>query len=79
MSDLSCALFLQPYFCGQHDECQRVGSEWALKRAKQNVEKWYPLVGVLESFDQTLSLLELVLPKFFRGVKHVYEDVLESQ
>ena len=43
------------------------------------MEKWYPLVGVLESFDETLSLLELILPRFFRGVKYLYENVLASE
>ena len=68
----------QPYFCGQHDECRVVGSEWALSKAKANVERWYPVVGVLEMFRETLEVLEKRLPRFFRGVANLYYGELSG-
>ena len=31
----------QPYFCGQDEGCDVLGSHWALQRAKENVEQWF--------------------------------------
>ena len=71
--------FLQPYFCGQHDECMVVGSEWALNRAKANIDSWFPVVAVLERMTQSLKVLEHCLPKFFTGASHVYLGELRGE
>ena len=44
----------------------------ALKKAKHNVSKHYPVVGVLEMFNTTLNVMEGTLPKFFRGAVDTY-------
>lgn len=49
-----------------------LNDRWALERAKSNVERYYPVVGVLEELNSTLTVLEKRLPYFFRGVKDIY-------
>ena len=58
----------QPYFCGQDLECTRHNSPWALKKAIENVERHYPVVGVLEELDDSLMVMQAVLPNFFDGI-----------
>jgi len=47
-------------------------TEIALKKAKENVEKHYAVVGVLEELNKTLTVLEHYVPRFFKGAKDVY-------
>ena len=65
--------YFQAYFCGQHDECAVHGSKWALQLAKSNINKWFPVVAVLERMKDSLQVLEHLLPKFFLGALHHYE------
>ena len=58
----------QPYFCGMDPECPTHNSRWALNRAIENVEKHFPVVGVLEDLDLTLKLMQKALPMFFKGI-----------
>ena len=44
----------------------------ALRKAKENVEKHYAVVGVLEDLNKTLTVLEHYIPRFFKGAKDVY-------
>lgn len=44
----------------------------ALDRAKDNVERYFPVVGVLEELNITLALLENHLPYFFQGLQKMY-------
>merc|ERR1712045_291360 len=37
---------LTEFFCGQEDECTGLNTEVALRRAKENVEKHYAVVGI---------------------------------
>ncbi|XP_070572977.1 uronyl 2-sulfotransferase-like [Ptychodera flava] len=60
------------YFCGQHPLC-RVPSRWAVERAKENVIKYYYFVGLTEEYDDTLKLLQLMLPRFFEGAFEMYK------
>ena len=43
-----------------------------MRKAKENVEKHYAVVGVLEEFNKTLTVLEHYVPRFFKGAKDVY-------
>ena len=70
---------LQPYFCGQSDECMIVGSKLALDRAKANINRWFPVVAVLERMTQSLRVLEYFLPKFFSGASRVYSQDLKGE
>ena len=49
----------------------------ALRKAKENVEKHYAVVGVLEDLNKTLTVLEHYIPRFFKGAKDVYYSKFE--
>ena len=40
------------YLCGQADHCRLVGDVAAHQQAKANVERFYPVVGVLEDLGE---------------------------
>ena len=40
-----------------------------MRKAKENVEKHYAVVGVLEELNKTLTVLEHYVPRFFKGAK----------
>ncbi|EEB17124.1 Uronyl 2-sulfotransferase, putative [Pediculus humanus corporis] len=65
-----------PYFCGQEPKCRILNDEWALRKAKENVENYFPVVGILEELNMTLAVLESKLPMFFKGVQNVYFNEL---
>jgi dermatan/chondrotin sulfate uronyl 2-O-sulfotransferase UST len=44
----------------------------SLERAKANVERYFPVVGILEELNATLAILENRLPYFFRGLQKIY-------
>ena len=52
--------------------CWKLNDPITLQIAKHNVSKYYPVVGVLELFNRTLSVLERKLPQFFEGAVHSY-------
>ena len=43
-----------------------------MKKAKENVEKHYAVVGVLEDFNKTLAVLEHYIPTIFKGSLKIY-------
>ena len=47
-------------------------TEIAMRKAKENVEKHYAVVGVLEELNKTLTVLEHYVPRFFKGAKDLY-------
>ncbi|KAK0072246.1 hypothetical protein PV325_011649, partial [Microctonus aethiopoides] len=58
---------------------RKKNSRWPLNRAKENVEKWYHVVGILEHMDDTLDKLENNFPYFFRGAKDEYKKIMMKQ
>lgn len=51
-----------------------LGSNWALQKAKYNIEHYYAVVGVLEQFNKTLAVFEEYVPAFFSGAAKLYDD-----
>ena len=43
-----------------------------MQKAKENVEKHYAVVGVLEELNKTLTVLEHYVPRFFKGALDTY-------
>lgn len=43
------------------------------------MEKYYPVVGILEELNVTLEILEHKIPYFFKGVQDVYKKQLLSK
>ena len=60
------------FFCGHSEDCVGFNTEKALNMAKENVEKHYAVVGVLEEMNKTLTVLEHYVPRFFKGARDVY-------
>ena len=61
------------FFCGNDPDCIGFNTKEALAKAKETVEKNFALVGVLEKLDQTFDLLEAFVPKYFSGLKSLYQ------
>ena len=59
---------MQPYFCGQHRFCAEFNSTKALALAKENLDRYYTVVGILEYHDLSLKILEKMLPRYFKGL-----------
>ena len=63
------------YFCGKDYFCKHhPDTDYAMNLAITNIDKFYLVVGVLEQFKKTLSVLEYLLPKYFSGAVAVYEE-----
>ena len=52
--------------------CRGFNTDYALQKAKENVERHYAVVGVLEDLNTTLTVLEHYVPRFFKDAKHHY-------
>ncbi|KAJ9583307.1 hypothetical protein L9F63_022348, partial [Diploptera punctata] len=65
------------FFCGHSDACTPFNTIGALQRAKKAVERHYAVVGVLEDFNTTLTVLENYVPLFFEGASEVYWDEVD--
>lgn len=47
-------------------------SQWALDKAKFNVQNFFAVVGILEDLEKTLRLLERKLPQYFSGALELH-------
>ena len=43
------------------------GNAWALQKAKENLMNHYLVVGVTERLTEFVALMEVLLPRFFKG------------
>ncbi|KAF7399365.1 uronyl 2-sulfotransferase-like isoform X2 [Vespula maculifrons] len=50
-------------------------NKWALQRAKANVVRWYPVVGLLDYMEETLHVLQKEFPYFFTGSLRIYNKL----
>ena len=57
------------YFCGYGIECSDENPMGRLRRAMENVEKYYAVVGVLEEMEKSLTVFEEFIPRYFKGIK----------
>ncbi|XP_072051962.1 uronyl 2-sulfotransferase-like [Amphiura filiformis] len=65
------AFKIVPFFCGQHKDC-KFPSLWALNQAINNVEENYLFVGILEELEDSLRVLEKLLPSMFTHALEYY-------
>ncbi|XP_062510246.1 uronyl 2-sulfotransferase-like [Corticium candelabrum] len=65
--------YVIPFFCGQEEAC-REPSSWALEKAKANVRDKYLVVGILEEYEDTLRVLEKLLPIYFKGIVDILRN-----
>ena len=55
------------------------GSERALSRALANIDRWYPVVGISEHMELSLSVFERKLPQFFDGAVDLFTEMTEEE
>ena len=54
-------------FCGHDAFCAEFNGERALAAAKENVERHYAVVGVIEEVNKTLEVMQAFMPDVFAG------------
>ncbi|XP_071519576.1 uronyl 2-sulfotransferase homolog pip-like [Panulirus ornatus] len=68
------------FFCGHESYCPLFGDLEGLQQAKAVVEKEFAVVGLLEEWDKTLTVLEHYVPRFFKGAtRKYYENIHENK
>ena len=63
------------YFCGHDPECTELGNRAAVQKAKENVDRHFEVVGVLEHLEESLAVLENRLPAFFKGAVQWHQNI----
>ncbi|XP_072044500.1 uronyl 2-sulfotransferase-like [Amphiura filiformis] len=69
------------FFCGTHPKCS-TDLNWSLNEAKKHVEEEYLIVGLLEDYEATFRLMEILAPSLFKGIMtdyHAAERRKESE
>ena len=70
------------HFCGHLPICQKFNNKEAFIIAKSNVDKYYSVVGITENMQETLTVMEARLPRFFDGAYETYfndEQILKNK
>ncbi len=49
-----------------------LNSDWAIAKAKENIDAWFPVVAVIEHFEESMAVLEHKLPEYFKGISKIY-------
>ncbi|XP_077981877.1 uronyl 2-sulfotransferase-like [Glandiceps talaboti] len=62
-----------PYFCGQDPRCMHP-SEWALRQALHRLRDRYLFVGITEYLEESIGILEVLLPNLFKGGSQVFKQ-----
>ena len=65
--------YFQSYYCGQGLECVQFNNPLALQRAKKNIEQLYTVVGLIERFNDTVTLMERLMPELLPGLVEHYQ------
>ena len=68
----------QPYFCGHWNFCRQFGSQSGLQRAKENIEKFFPIVGITGQMQQSILLAEKLIPEFFGGASKLNLNIKKN-
>ena len=55
--------------------CSDPSSDWSFQMAKYNTDRWFPVVGVVEYWNETFALVENRFPSYFQGIKDFYYNV----
>merc|ERR1711974_248292 len=69
-------------FCGHDPFCADFNSERALAAAKENVDRHYAVVGVIEELNKTLEVMEAFMPDVFPGafeLYHIHPEIRQKQ
>ncbi|XP_071854863.1 uronyl 2-sulfotransferase-like isoform X1 [Apostichopus japonicus] len=61
-------------FCGYDPQCDK-NPQYALNKAKENLEK-YMVIGLMEEYEDTLKVMEKLMPSMCGGAVKTYRDML---
>eukprot|EP00736_Rhodelphis_marinus_P004668 Rmarinus@m.29852 len=64
------------FYCGTHPSCFD-GSREGLERAKRNIRENYIVVGVMERMEETIYLLEKLVPSHFTNGRKLYSAMTQ--
>ena len=53
--------------CGDSEECRTLGHPEAVSLTMANIEANYVMVGVLEMLEQTITVMECLMPDIMSG------------
>ncbi|XP_030387988.1 heparan sulfate 2-O-sulfotransferase pipe-like [Scaptodrosophila lebanonensis] len=68
------------FFCGHNEfKCTPFNSRLPLQLAKMNVEREYAVVGTWEHTNETLSVLEAYIPRYFASATKIYYSGLHNE
>ncbi|TRY78870.1 hypothetical protein TCAL_10652 [Tigriopus californicus] len=64
-------------FCGYGDICWNPSNDPShlISLAKANIEKNYPVVGILEELDLSMKVYEAILPQYLLGISQLYRSM----
>lgn len=63
------------YFCGFDPICQGPSPAKRVKMAKKHISEKYLAIGTTEDFENTLKLLEAMMPEYFRGAPKAWRGI----
>lgn len=63
------------YFCGFDPVCTESSSKTRMDLAKRHISDNYLLIGMTEDFENTLKLLEIMIPQYFKGAEAAWTKI----
>ena len=64
------------FLCGSDDDCRVFASQKTTQRAKENIEKYYTVVGILEEITESLVVFERFIPQYFKNATDMYTRLI---
>ena len=61
-----------PFLCGDSEQCRTMGHPEAVALTIANIEANYLMVGVLEMLEETVVVLECLMPDMMTGLVGAY-------
>ena len=61
-----------PFLCGDSTVCRTMGHPEAVVRTIANIEAHYVVVGVLEMLEETITVMECLMPDIMSGLGEVF-------
>ena len=61
-----------PFLCGDSEVCRTMGHPQAVQATIQNIEQNYLVVGVLDMLEETVTVLECLMPDMMAGLVEAF-------
>lgn len=63
------------FFCGNGPDCNKINNrDTIVATTKTRIQRVYYMIGILEQWDNTLSLFERMMPDIFQNVKQIFQS-----